>query len=168
MSAAVQIRRATFGDEQALANFNVAMAWETEHKRLDPVVVLSGVQSLLRSPDAGFYLVAQIDARVVACLMVTFEWSDWRDSQFWWIQSVYVDSDHRRQGVFRCLYKEVEGLARATPAVCGLRLYVEQSNEIAQRTYRQLGMAATPYRVFELEFSQAPSGPRPPSPPQVR
>jgi ribosomal protein S18 acetylase RimI-like enzyme len=157
MTLAVRIRLATPSDAQALADFNRAMALETENKRLRPDVVLAGVHSLFNSPDAGFYLVAELERRVVGCLMVTFEWSDWRDGQFWWIQSVYVHPQQRRQGVFRRLYAEVANMAQARPGVCGLRLYVEQDNQVAQRTYSQLGMTATPYRVFEWEFRRGES-----------
>lgn len=129
------------------------MAWETEHKRLVPETITEGVRRFLDRPDYGFYLVAEIESRVAGCLMVTFEWSDWRNGLFWWIQSVYVHPDFRRQGVFKSLYRTVESKAREASGVCGLRLYVEQENTTAQETYQAMGMGETPYRIFETEFS---------------
>ncbi|MBC8139088.1 MAG: GNAT family N-acetyltransferase [Fibrella sp.] len=125
------------------------MAWETEHRELVPDTIRDGIQSFLARPDYGFYLVAEIESRVAGCLMVTFEWSDWRNGLFWWIQSVYVDPDFRRRGVFKTLYQTVERRARESDGVCGLRLYVEQENVTAQETYRAMGMGKTPYRIFE-------------------
>ena len=147
------IRLATLPDAECIAQFNIAMAYETEGKLLKPEVVLAGVQSLLRAGDAGFYLVAVAGDVLVGCLMVTYEWSDWRNGQFWWIQSVYVQPDHRRKGVFRQLYREARRMALGEDRVCGLRLYVERDNESAQSTYRGLGMLQTPYRMFEEEFN---------------
>ena len=128
----ITIRPATDADIATLAEFNQAMAWETEHRSLIPEIITQGIQSFLARPDDGFYLVAEIESRVAGCLMVTFEWSDWRNGQFWWIQSVYVHPDFRRQGVFKTLYQTVETRAQEMPGVCGLRLYVEQDNETAQ------------------------------------
>ena len=149
----IQIRPATESDVAVLAEFNQAMAWETEHKRLVSETITGGVRSFLARPDYGFYLVAEIESRVAGCLMVTFEWSDWRNGLFWWIQSVYVHPDFRQQGVFKTLYRTVETQAREAPGVCGLRLYVEQDNATAQETYRAMGMGETAYRIFETEFS---------------
>lgn len=148
----ITIRAATDADAPTIAAFNTAMAWETERKELVPETVNAGVRRFLARTDYGFYRVAERDGRVVGCLMVTFEWSDWRDGVFYWIQSVYVAPEHRRRGVFRALYAFVEAQARSTPGVCGLRLYVERDNEAAQTTYRALGMAETHYRLFETEL----------------
>jgi ribosomal protein S18 acetylase RimI-like enzyme len=145
----LQIRPARAEDADAIAACNAAMALETEGKRLLPQVLGAGVRRLLGEPQLGFYLVAQAGAEVVACLMVTTEWSDWRNGRFWWIQSVYVQPAWRRRGVFRALYDHVRALAQAEPDVCGLRLYVEQHNAPAQATYRSLGMQQTEYMVFE-------------------
>ena len=146
------VRPATESDAATIADFNRAMAWETEHKTLDPATIHAGVHSLLSRPEYGFYLVAETETQVVGCLLVTFEWSDWRNGLFWWIQSVYVHPDFRRRGVFKALYGAVEAKARETPDVCGLRLYVERDNDTAQKTYAALGMTETPYRLFEAEF----------------
>ena len=149
----ITVRAATDADADIIAAFNVAMARETEYKTLTPGTVLAGVRGLLSRPDYGFYLVAEVGGAVAGCLLVTFEWSDWRNSLFWWIQSVYVHLDFRRRGVFTALYREVEARAVTEPGVCGLRLYVEQDNEAARGTYRALGMSQTPYQIFERVVS---------------
>lgn len=148
-------RPARIEDAPVIAEYNRAMARETEHKELDPGTLLAGVRAVFDQPGHGRYLVAQDPAgRVVGCLMITYEWSDWRNGRFWWIQSVYVHPDHRRRGVFRLLYDAVRRLGEAQGGVCGYRLYVERDNQAAQQTYRTLGMTDTPYLVFE---SQTPA-----------
>src|SRR5213078_5115093 len=107
---------------------NRAMALETERKSLWPHVIGAGVRNLLRRPDSGFYSVAETGGRVIGALMVTKEWSDWRNGDFWWIQSVYVKPEHRRRGVYRRLYRFLQALAAKQRAVCGFRLYVERTN----------------------------------------
>ena len=149
---AITVRSATDADIATIADFNRAMALETEHKELPRATILSGVRRFLVRPDYGFYLVAESEGKVIGCLMVTFEWSDWRDGVFWWIQSVYVHPDHRRIGVFKTLYHAVEERARNTRDVCGIRLYVEKENTAAQSTYKSLGMQETHYRLFESEL----------------
>ena len=145
----MQLRLATLHDAPVLVEFNAAMALETEQKALLPDVVGAGVRSLLGNPASGFYVVAEKDQRVVGSLMITKEWSDWRNGTFWWIQSVYVRPEVRRQGVYKLLYRHVQALAANDPAVCGFRLYVERENARAQATYRALGMKQTRYLVFE-------------------
>jgi ribosomal protein S18 acetylase RimI-like enzyme len=145
----MRIRLATPDDAQILVDFNSAMALETERKQLFPEVIGAGVRSLLASPAAGFYLLAELGERVAGSLMITKEWSDWRNGTFWWIQSVYVRPELRRQGVYRSLYRHVQEMAAKDPAVCGFRLYVERENSHAQATYRSLGMKETHYKVFE-------------------
>jgi ribosomal protein S18 acetylase RimI-like enzyme len=145
----MQVRLATPQDAPVLVEFNAAMALETEQKELLPDVIGAGVHSLLGNPAAGFYLVAEKDDRVVGSLMITKEWSDWRNGTFWWIQSVYVRPELRRQGVYRLLYRHVQELAADDPAVCGFRLYVERENGRAQATYQALGMKETRYLVLE-------------------
>ena len=151
------IRDATPADQEFLARGNEAMALETEHRMLDPQVVRRGVGTALADSAHGRYFVAE-DAHdgPVGQLMVTCEWSDWRNGQFWWIQSVYVLREYRRRGVFRALYDHVDALARSTPRVCGLRLYVEADNVAAQRTYQRCGMVDAGYRVMEVDYSRAP------------
>jgi len=125
------------------------MAKETEGKTLDPEVIRKGVERALADPDRGFYLVADLDGRTVGSLFVTREWSDWRNGWFWWIQSVFIDSEARRKGVYRALHEEVRRQAREAGDVVGIRLYVEKQNERAQLTYQSLGMAETYYLLYE-------------------
>jgi ribosomal protein S18 acetylase RimI-like enzyme len=145
----IRIRLAADDDAQVLIDFNSAMALETEGKELLREVIGAGVRRLLEQPASGFYVIAEAGARVVASLMITKEWSDWRNGSFWWIQSVYVRPEFRRQGVYKQLYRHVQELAARDPAVCGFRLYVERENRRAQAAYRTLGMNETRYRVFE-------------------
>jgi GNAT superfamily N-acetyltransferase len=131
-----------------IAEWNVAMAWETEQKRLELDVLMRGVTAVLDEPRRGFYLVAELDGRPAGCLLVTYEWSDWRNGDFWWFQSVYVTPAARRSGVFRALYADVAQRAKQAGAV-GLRLYVETENTRAQRTYQELGMEQCHYFMYE-------------------
>ena len=144
------IRRATPADAPVLVAFNAAIAWETEHKRLDPAVLAAGVGAVLADPARGFYTVAERGGEVVGQMMITYEWSDWRNGWFWWIQSVYVAEIARREGVFRVLYRAIEQRAAADPSVIGLRLYFETENARAQATYRALGMSDTAYGMMEV------------------
>jgi len=149
----VSIRPATQADAGRIADFNRRLAEESEGKRLDRQTVLAGGKALLDRPAHGQYYVADNGAEVVGQLLITYEWSDWRNAQFWWIQSVYVASQFRRQGVFSKLYAHVAELARSNPGVCGLRLYVEEHNTRALATYRALGLSSPGYRVMEIELS---------------
>jgi ribosomal protein S18 acetylase RimI-like enzyme len=154
------IRAAGFDDVERLAAWAVAMALETEHKRLDPDTVRKGVRAVLDAPARGCYFIAERVASIadgaarepIGTLMLTHEWSDWRNGDWWWIQSVYVEPASRRSGVYRALYDHVHALAQATPDVCGLRLYVERENANAQRTYESLGMRDAGYAMYEEEF----------------
>lgn len=149
MSGDLSPRLASLDDAPQLVEFNRAMARETEDIDLDPDTVTAGVRGLFDNPERGFYVVAQTGDRLAGALMITYEWSDWRDGMFWWIQSVYVRLECRRRGVYRSLYDFVLDLAGARSEVCGLRLYVERDNQRAQQTYRSLGMSPTPYLVYE-------------------
>ena len=133
------IREAQRGDAAIIAKYNAAMARETEGKTLDPACVGPGVQALFDDPSLGRYWVGEVDEQIVGQLMVTYEWSDWRNGMIWWIQSVYVHPEWRRKGVFSALYRHVESLASDAPGVIGLRLYVEDNNARAQQTYEALG-----------------------------
>lgn len=150
--ADITIRDATSNDAATIADFNTRMAMETEGRPLSPELINAGVTAVLNDPAKGRYWVAEIGGEVVGQLLVTFEWSDWRNGVFWWIQSVYVHADHRRAGVFSVLYRHVENLARKSDDICGLRLYVERRNRRAQDTYRALGMKAPGYLVMEVDF----------------
>lgn len=145
---ALLIRAATAADIPELLAWNAAMAWETEHKRLDPVRLERGIAGVLEQPARGFYLIAERAGVAVGSLLVTYEWSDWRCGDFWWIQSVYVVPAARRSGVFRALYADVARRAAAGGAV-GLRLYVETENHQAQATYADLGMQRCHYWMYE-------------------
>ena len=145
----MKLRLAAPADAETLVGFNCAMALETEGKRLLPDVIGAGVRSLLGNPRAGFYVVAQHENLVIGALLITREWSDWRNGDFWWIQSVYVREDWRRKGVYKALYRHIQQLAAQDPAVCGFRLYVDRGNRRAQAVYRALGMERTRYRVLE-------------------
>jgi ribosomal protein S18 acetylase RimI-like enzyme len=136
-------------DLASLVKFNQLMAWETEQKTLDESVLCKGVTALVADHNKGFYLVAEQDNNVVGSLMVTTEWSDWRNGVFWWVQSVYISPDFRRQGVYAQLYAEVKILAEQQQNVCGFRLYVEKENLIAQKTYESLGMEQSHYLMYE-------------------
>ncbi len=151
MSDSLILRRAQTADASVVAEFNQAMAWETERKELNPAVVQAGVLAVINEPRRGFYLVAERAGQVVGGLMITYEWSDWRNADFWWIQSVYVRPEARRQGVYAALYREIEARAQAAGA-CGIRLYVENDNQAAMRTYTALGMEDAHYRVMERSF----------------
>lgn len=138
-----------------LVEFACAMALETEGKRLDPGVVEAGIHAVLEQPARGRYLVAGRAGALLGALLLTHEWSDWRNADWWWIQSVYVLPDARRSGVFRALYQHVLAEAESSEGVCGLRLYVEQDNARAQHTYSALGLRDAQYRVMEQAFAWA-------------
>jgi GNAT superfamily N-acetyltransferase len=131
---------------------------ETEGLHLDPTCVIPGVTALLADPAKGIYYVAEIGGKVAGQLMTTYEWSDWRNGNIWWIQSVYVKQEFRRQGVFRELFKHLESLARQQKEVRALRLYMHRDNSAARNSYEHLGMHRTQYEVFEMEFQASPHG----------
>lgn len=148
----LQIRPATLDDLETIVSFNVAMAEETEGKKLDREVHTEGARLALTDKARSAYYLAEIDGRIAGQTMVTFEWSDWRSGFFWWIQSVYVHPDFRRQGVFKTLYQHIQQLAKSKPDVCGIRLYVYHKNKRAIETYQHLGMTLTDYLVCEEEW----------------
>ena len=148
----IAIRRAAAGDIDRIVEFNLAMARESEDKGLDADVLRSGVAAVLAEPANGFYLMAEAEGRPAGSLMVTTEWSDWRNGRFWWIQSVFVASEYRRLGIYSRMHDWVRRAAQADGQCCGLRLYVEKNNVGAQATYASLGMAPTNYDLFEEEF----------------
>jgi GNAT superfamily N-acetyltransferase len=152
MQHRIKIRDAVRADADTLVEFNRCMAKETEDKELDPKVLTAGVNAVFENGAHGFYLIAEADGKITGSLMVTTEWSDWRNGLFWWIQSVYVAPAFRRKGVFRALYEKVRERAEKSEQVCGCRLYVERENNTAQATYSQLGMADAGYKVFEEMF----------------
>ncbi len=152
MNSKATIRRANRADLETLVGFNAAMARETEDKALDLDTLRRGISAMLEDDSLGFYLVAAMDGEAVAQLMVTTEWSDWRNAHFWWLQSLYVRPEYRRRGIFRQLYEHVQQQARESGNVCGIRLYVERTNRRAQEAYVKLGMAHSHYDMYEEEF----------------
>ncbi|MDG1164794.1 MAG: GNAT family N-acetyltransferase [Porticoccaceae bacterium] len=146
----LKIRTASPEDASLIMSHNCAMALETEGKVLDPEAAIAGVEGLFKRPQFGFYLVAEVDGLPAATLMVTYEWSDWRNGLFWWIQSVYVASEFRRQGIYRAMYFQLQFMAKASSIpVCGFRLYAETENHNAQATYKDCGMKVCDYIMFE-------------------
>ena len=147
----MNIRLAVPSDVDALVEFNQAMALETEGKRLNTEVLRAGVSAVFGDEKKGFYVVAEDKGTVAAGLMVTTEWSDWRNGWFWWIQSVYVRPEHRGGGLYGRMYEFVKELAAQAGDIRGFRLYVEKENERAQRVYEKLGMERTYYLMYEEE-----------------
>jgi len=163
------VRPADHADVDSLMVFSGAMAWETEGRRLDEARLREGTLAVLAAPERGFFIVAEIHdggrARLVGQLMVTFEWSDWRNAVFWWVQSVYVDPAWRRQGVYRSMHDHIVAKAKNDPKVCGIRLYVEQDNHTAQSVYQRVGLAPSGYAVYEQDFVIPPRcSPKPDKP----
>ena len=145
----ISIREANPGDLALVCAWNDALARESENKRLDPDALARGVRRVLDDSALGRYFIAEIGGVPAGQMMLTREWSDWRDGMFWWIQSVFVAPEFRGSGVFRALYRHVEGLAATDGHVCGLRLYVHDSNQRAIEVYKRLGMVDADYRVME-------------------
>lgn len=143
------IRRATPSDLETVVEFNRRLALESEGKQLDVNVLRRGVEKALKRPEYCLYFVAEQNAEPIGQMMITYEWSDWRDGVLWWLQSVYVIEPERRKGVFRALFQHVEELARTMPEVVGLRLYVEEHNRTAQETYLRHGFQPAGYYVLE-------------------
>ena len=150
----IVVREAVPNDGPIIAEFNSRMAVETEDRVLDSGLIGPGVAALIDDSTKGGYWLAEHDGVAIGQIMVTYEWSDWRNGMLWWIQSVYIAQENRRQGVFSTLYRHVESLARAADDVCGLRLYVENKNTRAQETYLALGMIRPGYQVMEIDFSK--------------
>jgi ribosomal protein S18 acetylase RimI-like enzyme len=148
----LQIRSARAEDATLLARWAQAMALETENKILPDAEVLPGIARGIAEPALARYFVAEQDGVPVGTLMFTFEWSDWRNGLWWWIQSVYVPAEFRRRGVYRALYAHVRALADADAGVCGIRLYVEKDNHAARSTYATLGMQDAHYRIYEQDI----------------
>ena len=152
----LNVRLARPEDAATIASFSAAMALETEGRRLDLDRLYEGTVALLESPDRGFFMVAELeqtdDRQLLGQLMITYEWSDWRNGVFWWIQSVYVDPAWRRRSVFRRMHETVMATAKTSPNVCGVRLYVEESNGAAQVVYRKVGLTPSSYAIYETDF----------------
>jgi GNAT superfamily N-acetyltransferase len=158
----IHVRQAELQDADVLVGFSAALARETEDRHLDLARLRQGTQALLATAGQGFFIVAERHEddlrRPVGQLMITFEWSDWRNGLFWWIQSVYVAKDHRGQGVFRAMHEYIVAKAKSDPGICGIRLYVERENRNAQTVYQRVGLVPSPYTVFEQDFVLEPHG----------
>ena len=154
----LRIRQATLQDLDVLTRFSAAMALETEHRKLDLSRLRLGTQAVIDQPERGQFYVADLhqdapaDTVTLGQLLITYEWSDWRNAQFWWIQSVYVDPAWRHQGVYRAMHRTVMNLAQSRADVCGVRLYVEGDNTIAQGVYERVGLTPSTYRIYESDF----------------
>ena len=145
----IRYRDASRTDAGDIVDFQVAMARETEDVALDRAICTRGVEAVFDDASKGRYFVAEADGRVVASLLITFEWSDWRYGNVWWIQSVYVRPELRGQRVYAGLYEHVQRLAANDEAIKGIRLYVDKRNTRAQEVYRRCGMNGEHYLVFE-------------------
>jgi ribosomal protein S18 acetylase RimI-like enzyme len=146
------IRDGKISDVNTIVRFQKNMARETENRELSDDCIKPGVMAVFNEDEKGFYLVAESNGEVVGSLLVTYEWSDWRNGWFWWIQSVYVAKEWRRKGVYRYLNDEVTQRCRKTGGICGVRLYVEKNNTTAQNVYKNLGMKETDYLLYEWEL----------------
>ncbi|MEO7933507.1 MAG: GNAT family N-acetyltransferase [Chthoniobacterales bacterium] len=160
------IRPATPEDASKIASFNVALARETEQRTLNRRLVGVGVRTLLGEPKHGFYIVADNGKKIVGMAMITFEWSDWLNRQWWWLQSVYVDPAMRRQGVFSKIHGYIQEMAERQGNVAGIRLYVEKENRAALRSYRKLGLQPKSYRFLENPLPVKKAAPKKNDPPQ--
>ena len=148
----IRVRRASAEDLDTIADFNEAMAWETEGKVLDREVLRSGVSAVLEGRGKGNYYLAEVSGQVVGQLAITTEWSDWRNGFFWWIQSVYAHPDHRRRGIYRSLHNHVVAEAVSEGNVRGIKLYVDRENRRAHGVYASLGMAHSHYDLWEMDI----------------
>jgi GNAT superfamily N-acetyltransferase len=144
----IRIRKATPEDAAVIIDFQQKLAWETENLTLDPEIINKGVKAVFTVPSRGQYWVAEDEGKVVASLLITYEWSDWRNCSVWWFQSVYVLSSFRRTGIFRSMYQHIRNEAEKD-GIGGLRLYVETNNSKAQQTYEALGMKGQHYKMYE-------------------
>ena len=148
----ITVREATREDTESIVRFQQGMAVETEGKVLDEALLRDGITEIFDSTQKGFYLVAEVNNVVVGSLLITYEWSDWRNATFWWIQSVFVDANWRRKGVYRSMHDYVVNVAKYRKDICGIRLYVERTNTIAQQTYKDLGMSHSHYDLYETDI----------------
>jgi GNAT superfamily N-acetyltransferase len=146
-------------DAAVVADFNIRLAAETEELRLDPATVRAGVERILGDPSKGRYFLAEVEHMVAGQLMITYEWSDWRNGDIWWLQSVYVKPEFRRRGVFSALYADLVRRAGQNREVCSLRLYMHSANRRARQAYESLGMGRTHYEVYEMNLGKGvPAG----------
>jgi GNAT superfamily N-acetyltransferase len=152
MIVPVEIRKAGPADASVVTGFNAQLALETEGRLLDPGLLDAGVAAVLADSTRGIYWLAEVNRQVVGQLLITTEWSDWRNGWLWWIQSVFVKPEWRGRGVFQALYHFIEEQAAARPDTCGLRLYVDEENSRAKTAYEHLRHEETHYELFEVDF----------------
>ncbi len=160
----IHIRRAGPDDTNTITAFNIAMAQETEDRRLDETTLRDGIRSLLVQPQYGFYIIAEQagnEKQPVGQLMITYEWSDWRNGMFWWIQSVYVIPEQRGRGVYQTMYRHIADEAKNDPRICGIRLYVARENQRAHAAYRSVGLLPSTYDMYEQDFVLGPHAVKP-------
>lgn len=149
MSDNIVIRYAKLSDVDAIVQFNLEMAYETEGISLSVEKLTDGVKAVFDDNTKGFYVIAESDNKPVGQALVTYEWSDWRNAIFWWIQSVYVVPEYRGAGIFKEIFNYIRSTAESSN-VCGIRLYVERNNHIAKSVYKRLGMEESHYDLYEL------------------
>ena len=145
----INLRRATALDIDNIAKFNTDMAFETESINLDQVDLRLGIAAVISDSNLGFYLISEREGMMIGQILITKEWSDWRNGWFWWIQSVFVEPNHRRMGVYSAMYKKIVDMADREGNVCGLRLYVDRDNLSAKQVYSHLGMSQSHYDLYE-------------------
>ena len=143
------IQKAKIEEASIIADFQIEMAWETEKYKLNPETITKGVEAVFMKPELGQYYVAKIDGEIVASLLTTYEWSDWRNASVLWIQSVFVVKEYRRQGIFQLFYKHIKAIVKQDDNIGGIRLYVDKTNIPAQKTYSKVGMNGEHYQLFE-------------------
>jgi len=149
--SSIKIRKAKIEDLETIVKFNYNLAKETEDKKLDLEILTKGVEAILSDSAKGQYYVYVIDGKVVGQIMHTYEWSDWRNGMFLWVQSVYVDADYRKKGIYKKLYNQVKNICDNNEGITGIRLYVEKENSNAKATYKSLGMYECNYHMYEYE-----------------
>ena len=147
----MNIRKALNKDIDVIARYNYNLAYETENKILNMNILTKGVEAIIKDENKGIDHVCEINGEVVGQIMYTFEWSDWRNGTFLWIQSVYVNKEFRGMGVFKALYKFIRDIADNDNNICGIRLYVEKENTIAKKTYKNIGMKECNYYIYEYD-----------------
>ncbi|MBA3564477.1 MAG: GNAT family N-acetyltransferase [Gammaproteobacteria bacterium] len=149
----VSIRQATVADVEIVAEYNARLAEETERTQLDGQRLRRGVTAILSDSAKGLYFLAEVDGRAIGQISVTYEWSDWRNGNFWWLQSVYIEAAFRGSGVLKCLFRHLIDLSEVNSSICGLRLYVDKENDPARAVYRRLGFEPAHYTMMELAFN---------------
>lgn len=147
----MMIRKAKLKDLEKISEFNYNLAFETEDKKLDREILHKGVEALIKDESKGVYYLCEVNGEVVGQIMYTYEWSDWRNGLFIWVQSVYVDKEYRGKGIFKKLYNHIKEICDNDENICGIRLYVELENYTAQKTYGALGMEKCNYHMYEYE-----------------